>query len=216
MPPSSAQTIRLSAGRHEGPQDGACVMELASMLAGTGFSDRPAGACPVLAAFLRGYNDGLPDAVRHAVLVRWAADAIGSRSGEPRAADVSAALVERFARPRLGRWARAAWHHSSERDGRAEYLGGRCGRWAGTDPQRHAEVDGLLEVLVGDGPAVPPHARADLDGRIIVVDACRMGVGLSRVDHVVCASERPTPERPGPCTASAGGRCSSWRPPPAS
>jgi hypothetical protein len=36
-------------------------MELASMLAGERFSDRPATASPVIAAFLRTYNDGIDD-----------------------------------------------------------------------------------------------------------------------------------------------------------
>jgi hypothetical protein len=49
---ASYQTVRLSAGRHRSPDDGACVMELASMLAGEPFSDRPATVCPVIAGFL--------------------------------------------------------------------------------------------------------------------------------------------------------------------
>jgi hypothetical protein len=36
-------------------------MELASMLAGESFSDRPASTSPVIAAFLRTYNDGVDD-----------------------------------------------------------------------------------------------------------------------------------------------------------
>jgi hypothetical protein len=39
-------------------------MELASMLAGERFSDRPATASPVIAAFLRTYNDGIDDGRR--------------------------------------------------------------------------------------------------------------------------------------------------------
>gem|GEM_PF-2056165 len=55
------QTVRLARGRHRSPQLGVCVMELASMLAGERFSDRPRTASPVIAAFLRTYNDGLDD-----------------------------------------------------------------------------------------------------------------------------------------------------------
>ena len=47
------QTVRLSRGKHASPRSGACVMELASMLAGEPFSDRPDCACPVIGAFLR-------------------------------------------------------------------------------------------------------------------------------------------------------------------
>jgi hypothetical protein len=39
-------------------------MELASMLAHEPFSDRPETASPVIAAFLRTYNDGLDDELR--------------------------------------------------------------------------------------------------------------------------------------------------------
>src|SRR5690348_7636625 len=55
------QTVRLSAGRHRSPHAGACVMELASMLAAEPFSDRPHTSSPVIGAFLRTYNDGLDD-----------------------------------------------------------------------------------------------------------------------------------------------------------
>jgi hypothetical protein len=40
MSPVSHQTIKLSKGKHRAPEDGACVMELASMLAGESFTDR--------------------------------------------------------------------------------------------------------------------------------------------------------------------------------
>ena len=41
------QTVKLSRGAHESPAEGACVIELASMLAGEEFSDDPVSACPV-------------------------------------------------------------------------------------------------------------------------------------------------------------------------
>ena len=53
----SYQTIKLSTGRHSSPEVGACVMELASMLAGEPFTDQPESVCPVIASFLRAYND---------------------------------------------------------------------------------------------------------------------------------------------------------------
>jgi hypothetical protein len=74
----SHQTIKLSAGRHRGPEDGACAMELSSMLAGEAFSDHPAGVCPVIAAFLRSYNDHV-DSDRRQDLYRYAA-AVGTRA----------------------------------------------------------------------------------------------------------------------------------------
>ena len=80
MPATTYQTVRLARGRHQSPDQGACVMELASMLAAEPFSDHPRSVCPVLAAFLRAYNDGLPDD-RRQDLYEYAAKVVGSVSG---------------------------------------------------------------------------------------------------------------------------------------
>jgi hypothetical protein len=53
----AADRIVLSPGRHASPGEGACVVELASLLAREPFSDRPRCVCPVIAGFLRGWND---------------------------------------------------------------------------------------------------------------------------------------------------------------
>jgi hypothetical protein len=57
MAPISLQTVVLQRGRHASPADGVCVMELASMLAGERFTDRPIAVCRVIGSFLRAYND---------------------------------------------------------------------------------------------------------------------------------------------------------------
>lgn len=75
----SHQTIRLSKGKHASPSEGACVMELASMLAGEPFSDRPATVCPVVGGFLRAYNDRIDDE-RRQDLYRYAAEVVGTRA----------------------------------------------------------------------------------------------------------------------------------------
>ena len=79
MSPVSYQTIKLSKGKHIGPEDGACVMELASMLAGEPFTDHPASACPVIASFLRAYNDSV-DTERRQSLYEYASRVVGSRA----------------------------------------------------------------------------------------------------------------------------------------
>ena len=61
MSESSHQTVQLRHGSHPSPARGACVIELASMLAGERFSDHPRAVCPVLAGFLRSYNDLMPE-----------------------------------------------------------------------------------------------------------------------------------------------------------
>ena len=75
----SHQTVTLARGKHASPRTGACVMELASMLAGEDFTDRPASVCPVIAAFLRAYNDAIDDR-RRQDLYRFASAAVGTRA----------------------------------------------------------------------------------------------------------------------------------------
>ena len=58
MKQSSIASVRLEPGRHRSADDGVCVVELASIIAGEKFSDRPGCVCPVLGAFLRSWNDG--------------------------------------------------------------------------------------------------------------------------------------------------------------
>ena len=89
------QTIKLSKGKHASPDDGACVMELASMLAGEPFNDHPASVCPVIGSFLRAYNDSLDDD-RRQDLYAYAAGVVGSR------ASIS---VQRDRADRLASWA---------------------------------------------------------------------------------------------------------------
>jgi len=74
----SHQTIKLSKGKHSSPETGACVMELASMLAGESFTDHPQSVCPAIAGFLRSYNDSIDDR-RRQDLYAYAAKVVGSR-----------------------------------------------------------------------------------------------------------------------------------------
>src|SRR5215475_7633595 len=101
----SHQTIKLSRGKHQSPDHGACVMELASMLAGESFSDHPASVCPVIGSFLRSYNDSI-DAERRQGLYEYASKAVGSRGS---------AKTQQARAARLAQWAeemeraRPAW-----------------------------------------------------------------------------------------------------------
>lgn len=79
VPPTSHQTVRLARGKHSSPDSGACVMELVSMLAGEPFSDRPKTACPVIASFLRSYNDAVDDE-RRQDLYALASEVVGTRA----------------------------------------------------------------------------------------------------------------------------------------
>src|SRR3954451_9652099 len=75
----SHQTVRLARGRHRSPDQGACAVELASMLAGERFSDRPKCVSGVIGAFLREYNDRVYDG-RRQDLFEYAALAVGTRA----------------------------------------------------------------------------------------------------------------------------------------
>jgi hypothetical protein len=77
----SHQTVKLARGKHSSPRDGVCVMELASMLSGEGFSDRPYCVSPAIAGFLRAYNDFIDDGLRQD-LFRLASAVVGTR-GSP-------------------------------------------------------------------------------------------------------------------------------------
>ena len=97
MGPVTYQTIRLSKGKHTSKEHGACVMELASMLADEPFSDHPASVCPVIASVLRAYNDSVDDR-RRQDLYGYASQVIGSRGSTElellRADHVSAWVAE--------------------------------------------------------------------------------------------------------------------------
>jgi hypothetical protein len=71
-------------------------MELASMLADEPFSDRPANASPVIAAFLRTYNDGIDDD-RRQDLYSLAASIVGTAGGRRVERDRASRCLE-FAR----------------------------------------------------------------------------------------------------------------------
>lgn len=58
----------LSSGDHASPKEGACVMEMASYLAGEEWSDSPACTHPVLASMARVVNDRLGDSARQSLL----------------------------------------------------------------------------------------------------------------------------------------------------
>jgi hypothetical protein len=88
--PFSHQTVRLRAQRHARPEDGVCVMELASLLVGEAFSDRPRCASRVVAALLRACNDEWDDARRQA-LIPYAALVAGTAAGR----DVELARAQR-------------------------------------------------------------------------------------------------------------------------
>lgn len=69
----------LDKGDHDSFENGHCAMELVSYLAGENFSDSPLCTCPVLATFVRSWNDRLPDEERNELLRDLLPRLIGTR-----------------------------------------------------------------------------------------------------------------------------------------
>lgn len=170
------QTVRLSKGKHASPTEGACVMELSSMLAGESFSDRPAAVCPVLAGFLRAYNDRIDDE-RRQDLYRYASAVVGTRAG---------AEVERMRERRCLEWAEQMrrmrprplrWMARSTPAAIDRRLGlDAAGTYAARSIRRHGDrthaaalalVDELIEMgRRGERGPLPPSARSVEPARV--------------------------------------------------
>jgi hypothetical protein len=164
MSPATYQTVKLSKGKHISPDDGACVMELASMLAGEPFSDHPRCACPVIGSFLRAYNDSVDDE-RRQDLYAYAAQVVGSRStaavqrarGELLAAWELELRRRRFARRLLpGRLRNLGLRPRSALDAVGTHAVHAIGRHSDAT---HAEVLGLLDELLALGAGASTHPR---------------------------------------------------------
>lgn len=106
MGPVTHQTIRLSKGKHTSKEHGACVMELASMLADEPFSDHPASVCPVIGSLLRAYNDSIDDD-RGQDLYGYAARVVGSRGSMQLERERAEYVSAWMAKPRARRWTRS-------------------------------------------------------------------------------------------------------------
>jgi hypothetical protein len=105
-PPVSHQTVRLARGKHAHPAEGVCVLELAAMLAGEPFSDRPSSVCPVIAGVLGVYDHAVDDETRQG-LFAYAAAIVGTRGPdalELARAERALAVAAEAAAQRQRRW----------------------------------------------------------------------------------------------------------------
>lgn len=95
----------LAYGSHESPEAGMCVMEAVAYVAGEEHTDRPECACPVIAAFLREWNDAImDDARRTELLAPLVPRLVGSRrtaAVEQRRADLA---LDWFVRVQAPAW----------------------------------------------------------------------------------------------------------------
>jgi hypothetical protein len=144
----------LRRGKHASPEDGACVVELASILADEPFSDAPESVCPVIAGFLRGYNDSVDDELRQD-LYGVAAKVVGSRASSATERARGERLRE-WDRPRLAYsiWRRLFQSRSRSPvdPGYASTVGRSAGRYARKYSRAsHVEVLALVDELVAIG-----------------------------------------------------------------
>jgi hypothetical protein len=65
---TTATALTLDRGTHDTAEEGACLLELVSLLAGEEFSDAPRCVSPVLANAGRAWNDSLGDEERQRLL----------------------------------------------------------------------------------------------------------------------------------------------------
>jgi hypothetical protein len=161
MAPVTYQTVKLSKGRHKAPEEGACVMELASMLAGEPFSDHPVSVCPVIGSCLRAYNDWIDDD-RRQDLYRYASRVVGTRAPQEiqRArADRVIAWAGEAARRRWSRFLLVRGMFALMLWPQPDDLGSRMVQAVATRRRgSHPEVLGLIDELIGMGSRPPTPA----------------------------------------------------------
>lgn len=143
MPAVNYKTTRLSQGKHSSPEEGVCVMELASMIAGEPFSDRPASVCPVIGSFLRAYNDSVCRA-RRQDLYAYAAKVVGSRDPQ----------VEKARAECLAAWRPDRRHGRLRRLLPLAVIRAACGPW-------QPPIDYLGAYAVQSITTHTPHTHAD-------------------------------------------------------
>ena len=170
MARATYQTVQLSKGKHRGPEEGVCVMELASMLAGERFSDHPTSVCPVIGSFLRAYNDSI-DGKRRQDLYAYAAKVVGSRGSEElqrvRGARLNAWALDQ----RRRRWTRfilPTWLRALAPQPPMDVAGARAVHAIHKpNEQSHQEVLELIDELLGLGTSghVVPAAQSDAELR---------------------------------------------------
>jgi hypothetical protein len=165
MGPVTHQTIRLSKGKHTSKEQGACVMELASMLAGEPFSDHPTSVSPVIASLMRAYNDSIDDR-RRQDLYAYASRVVGSRGSTPLERERAEYVSAWMAKPGARDWTRfllpARLRALTPRPP-LDVLGASAVRSLSThDGRTHAKMLALIDRLLAMGAAehAPESARA--------------------------------------------------------
>jgi hypothetical protein len=219
--------VRLEPGSHRSPEDGVCVVELASMIGGERFSDRPDCVCPVIAAFLRSWNDrvGYADRQRiepYASLVvgtggyrrmsRIRRDLCLSWTG----ADLDHGPIRRAA-TRLHVRAQIAWRVGIFpavwlKEGAGAYAAQVCFARGGID-EAFALLDRLLDVgspsAVEGGSKLPPRWAAASLKQLESPNGNGHGNGNAEADHAVRGRASPAGARSRDARGSGSGHAAA-------
>jgi hypothetical protein len=170
----SVAPVRLEPGSHRSPRDGVCVVELASVLGGEAFSDRPRCVCRVIGAFLRSWNDraGYADRQR---LLPYASRVVGT-GGYRRVSRIRRDVCLSYAgadldRGPLGRaaarlrmrgriaWSLSLWQALRLKSGAGAYAARVCFARGGSE-----EAFALLDRLLDIGSPSPPATNGNGNG----------------------------------------------------
>ena len=106
-----ASVTALSSGAHSAPYGNfeACIMEATSFVANEPWSDHPECTCPVIAAFMRGWNDGLPsDEDRTRLLLPFVPAIVGTKGSEALEERRSLMAADWLVRVHIPAWLRLA------------------------------------------------------------------------------------------------------------
>jgi len=170
--------VRLEPGKHRSADDGVCVVELASMIGGERFSDRPDCVCDVIAAFLRSWNDRVSYADRQR-LEPYAALVVGT-GGYRRISRIRRDLCLSYAGADLNRgplrraaarlrmrlliaWRVGIFPSIWLKEGAGAYAAGICFARGGSD-EAFGLLDRLLEVGARPHPVLPANGNGNGDG----------------------------------------------------
>jgi hypothetical protein len=104
---SILDSLTLAKGSHESLEQGACVMEVVAYIAGEPWSDHPVCVSPLIAGFLRSWNDAMDDSDRQQLkpLIPWLVGTVADDATEQRRAWM---VLDWFCRASTTAWLRCA------------------------------------------------------------------------------------------------------------
>ena len=147
------------------------------MLAGEPFTDRPECVCPVIAEFLRTYNDEV-DEQRRRELYDYASQAVGTRAGndiERLRANMCLRWWARLDKPVRRRIRMVTWGLAPAAAARDSEIAYRAAKKAAASRELHESVLALLDDLVSVGRARTPAPQlpepADVPAAAVAVRA---------------------------------------------